>query len=83
MIELRSFVSQVTLVCDPMDFPELFVHIRSIISMTPVEMHLKSFSDKLKLTPQPLCQNTSVLSCIGDVGSKGFGHRANELLNLS
>jgi hypothetical protein len=51
--------------------------------MTPVEMYLEPFSDKLKLTPQSFSQYVSLSICIGAVGSKGFGHRANELVNLN
>jgi len=35
--------------------------MRSIVSMTPAEMHLKSFSDKLDLMPESFRQNTSLM----------------------
>ena len=35
-------------------FPELFVQIHSIVSVTPVEMQLEPFSDELEIMPESL-----------------------------
>ena len=63
-------------------FPELLVQIGSIIGMTPVEMHLKSFGDELELMPESFGQNTGMSLGIGNLNSKSFSGSADDLLNL-
>jgi hypothetical protein len=63
-------------------FPELPVQIRSTIGMTPVEMHLKLFGDKLELMPESFGQNAGVTLGVGYFDPKGFGSSVNDLLNF-
>ena len=71
-------------------FPKLFTQIRSIIGMTPVEMHLEPFGHELKLMPDPFGQHTGVSLGIGNfrakdpgkICPKGFSSGADNLLNL-
>lgn len=50
--------------------------------MTPVEMHLKSFGNKLKLVTDPLRQNTSVPFGVREISSKRVGRCSDKLLDL-
>jgi len=59
-------------------FPELLVQIGSIIGMTPVEMHLKSFGDELELMPESFGQNAGMSLDIGNLNSKSFSGSADE-----
>jgi hypothetical protein len=63
-------------------FSELLVQIRSIIGMTPVEMHLEPFGDELELMPESLGQNTGVSLGIDNFSPKSFSSGADNLLNL-
>ncbi len=54
-------------------FLKLFIQIRSIIGMTPVEMHLEPFGDQLHFMPQPFGQHTGVSLGIGNFSAKGTG----------
>jgi hypothetical protein len=63
-------------------FSELFLKIGSIIGMAPIEMHLKSFGNKLELMPESFCEDTSVTLAIGNFSPKGFGSSTDNLLNL-
>ena len=63
-------------------FPELLVQIGSIIGMTPVEMHLKSFGDELELMAESFGQNAGMSLDIGNLNSKSFSGSADDLLNL-
>jgi hypothetical protein len=71
-------------------FPELFIQIRSIIGMTPVEMHLEPFGHELEFMPEPFGQHTGMSLGIGNFSAKGpgkicpkgFSSDADYLLNL-
>ncbi len=71
-------------------FLKLFIQIRSIIGMTPVEMHLEPFGYELELMPEPFGQHTGVSLGIGNFSAKdpgkicpkGFSSSADNLLNL-
>jgi hypothetical protein len=63
-------------------FPELLVQIRSIIGMTPVEMHLEPFGNQLEFVSKSFGQNTGVTFGIGNFNSKGFSCSTDDLLNL-
>lgn len=63
-------------------FPELFFKEGSVFCMTPVEMHLESFGNKLKLVTDPLRQNTSVPFGVREISSKRVGRCSDELLDL-
>jgi hypothetical protein len=63
-------------------FSELLVQIDSIIGMTPVEMHLKPFGDKLELMPESFGQNAGVTFGVDYFDPKGFGSSVNDLLNF-
>jgi hypothetical protein len=82
MVEQRSFVAQVTLGCNHADFSELLVQIRSIINITPVEVHLKPFGNKLNLVPKLLGQNTRVVLGVGYFAPKSFGSSDDDLLSF-
>jgi hypothetical protein len=63
-------------------FPELFVQMRSIICMTPIEVHLKSLSNELKFVPKSFSKDTRVSFAVSNLSPKGFSGSANNLLNL-
>ena len=63
-------------------FPELLIQISPIVGMTPVEMHLEPFGNKLQFMSEALGQNTGVTFGIGNFNSKGFSCSADNLLNL-
>jgi hypothetical protein len=63
-------------------FSELFFQEGAVFGMTPVEMHLKSFSNKLNLVTEPLRQNTSMPFGVREISSKRFGRCSDELLDL-
>ena len=71
-------------------FLKLFIQIRSIIGMTPVEMHLEPFGHELEFMPEPFGQHTGVSLGIGNFSAKGpgqicpkgFSSGADNLLNL-
>lgn len=65
-----------------MGFPELLVQIRSIVGMTPIEMHLESSGDELELMPESFGQNTGVTLGVDYFAPKGFGSSVDDLLNL-
>lgn len=50
--------------------------------MTPIEMHLKSFGNKLEFVTEPLRQNTSMSFGICEFSPKGVGRGSDELLDL-
>ncbi len=50
--------------------------------MTPVEMHLESFSNQLEFVSKFFGQYTDVTFGIGNFNSKGFSCSADDLLNL-
>ena len=63
-------------------FPELLVQIRSIIGVTPVEMHLKPLGNELQFMPKSLGQHTGVALGIDNFSPKSFCSSADNLLNL-
>ena len=63
-------------------FSELLVQMRSIIGMTPVEMHLKPFGNQLEVVSKSFSQDAGVPFGIGNFNSKGFSCSADDLLNL-
>lgn len=63
-------------------FSELPFKEGSIFGMTPVEMHLKSFGNKLEFMPEPFRQNTGVPFGVRKFSSKGVGRCSDELLDL-
>lgn len=54
----------------------------SIFGMTLVEMHLKSFGDKLEFMTDPFRQNTSMPFGIHEFSTEGVGRCRDELLDL-
>lgn len=54
-------------------FLKLFIQIRSIIGMTPVEIHLEPSGHELKFIPEPFGQHTGVSLGIGNFSAKGPG----------
>ena len=50
--------------------------------MTLVEMHLEPFGNKLKFVPESFSQNTGVPFRIGNIRSKRFKGRTDNLLNV-
>ena len=60
----------------------MLVQIRSIIGMTPVEMHLEPFGNQLEFVSKSFGQNTGVTFGIGNFNSKGFSGSADDLLSL-
>lgn len=63
-------------------FSELLFKVGSIFGMPPVEMHLKSFGNKLKFMTEPFRQNTSMPFGVREFSLKGIGRCSNELLDL-
>jgi len=63
-------------------FSELLFKEISIFGMTPVEMHLKSFSDELEFVTEPFRQYASVPFGVHEFSSKGIGRCSHELLDL-
>jgi hypothetical protein len=63
-------------------FPELFIKMRSIICMTPMEVHLKSLSNELKFVSECFAKHTCVSFAVSNLCTKGFSGSANNLLNL-
>ena len=56
--------------------------MRSIVCMTPIEMHLKSLGDELKFMSESFTKNTCVSFAISNLSTKGFSGSTNNLLNL-
>lgn len=52
-------------------FSKLLFKERSLFGMTPVEMHLKSFGNKLKFVTEPFRQNASVPFGVRELSPKG------------
>lgn len=50
--------------------------------MTPVEMHLKSFSNKLEFVKKPFRQNTGMSSEVREFSTNGIGRCSDEVLDL-
>ena len=63
-------------------FPELLVQIRSIIGMTPVEMHLKPLSNQLEFLSKSFSQDAGMPFGIDDFCPKDFSSGSDDLLNL-
>ncbi|HWF61947.1 MAG TPA: hypothetical protein VN666_16805 [Nitrospira sp.] len=63
-------------------FSELLFKEGSIFGMAPVEMHLKSFGNKLQFVTKSFRQNTSVPLGVSDVYPEGVGRCSDELLDL-
>ena len=63
-------------------FPELLVQIRSIIGMTPAEVHLEPFGEKLEFVSKPFSQDAGVPFGIDDFSLKGFCNSVDDLSNL-
>ena len=63
-------------------FSELFFKKGSIFGMTPVEMHLKSFGNKLEFMTKPFRQHTSMPFGIGEFSPNGVCRCSDELLDL-
>lgn len=63
-------------------FSELFLKEGSILGMAPVEMHLKSFGNKVRFVREPLLQNTSMPFGVREISSKRVGRCSDELLDL-
>lgn len=61
---------------------ELFFKEGSILGMTAVEMHLKSFGNKLEFVTKPFRQNTSVPFGVRKFSSNGVGRCSDEPLDL-
>jgi len=51
--------------------------------MAPVEVHLKSFSNKLKFVPEPFRQNTRVSLRVRKLPPERVGRRSDDPLDLS
>lgn len=63
-------------------FSELPFKEGSIFGMPSVEMHLKSFSNKLEFVTESFCQHTSVPLGVSDVSPEAVGRCRDELPNL-
>lgn len=63
-------------------FPELLIQIRSIVGMTPIEMHLEPFGNQLEFVSKFFSQNAGVLFGIDDFSPKGFCSSVDDLLNV-
>lgn len=61
---------------------ELLVQIHSIIGMTPVEMHLKSFSYNLEFMLNSIDQNGGAPFDRDDFSPKGLSSSTDNLLNF-
>ena len=61
-------------------FPELLVQIRSIIGMTPVEMHLKPFCHHLEFMLNSIGQNGGAPFDRDDFSPKGLSSCTDNLL---
>jgi len=58
-------------------FPELIIHMLTVIGMTPIEVHLEAFSHKLKFVPESFSKDTCVTFRIGDIRPKRFRHNVS------
>ena len=63
-------------------FSKLLFKEGSIFRMTPVEMHLKSFGNKLEFVTEPFRQKAGVPFGVHELSPKGVGRCRDELLNL-
>jgi len=63
-------------------FSELLFKEGSLFGMTPVEMHLKSFSNKLEFVTEPFRQHASVPFGVHEFSTEGVGRCRDELLDL-
>lgn len=63
-------------------FPELIIHMLTVIGMTPIEVHLEAFRHKLKLMPESFSKNACVALRIGDIRPKRFRHNVSVPLDL-
>ena len=63
-------------------FSELLFKKESILGMTPVEMHLKSFGNKLEFVTKPFRQNTCMPFGVRELPPKSVGCCSDELLDL-
>lgn len=63
-------------------FSELLFKEGSIFGMTPVEMHLKAFGDKLEFVTEPFRQHASVPFGVHEFPTEGVGRCSDELLDL-
>jgi hypothetical protein len=63
-------------------FSELFFNEGSIFGMTPVEVHLKSFANKLEFMTKPFRQHTSMPFGISELSPNGVCRCSDELLDL-
>ena len=63
-------------------FPELLVQMRSIVGMTPVEMHLKSFCYHLEFMLNSIGQNGGASFDRDDFSPKGLSSCTDNLLNF-
>lgn len=57
-------------------FPELLFKEGLIFGMTPVEMHLKPFGNKLEFVTEPFRQNTSMPFGVREFCPNGIGLRS-------
>jgi hypothetical protein len=53
-------------------FPELIIHMPTIIGVTPIEMHLEPFGHKLKFMPESFGKDACVAFCVGNIRPKRF-----------
>jgi hypothetical protein len=64
-------------------FPELIIHMLTVIGMTPIEVHLEAFRHKLKFMPESFSKDACVALHIGDIRPKRFRHNVSVPLDLS
>ncbi len=63
-------------------FPELIIHMLTVIGMTPIKVHLEAFSHKLKFMPESFSKDTCVAFRIGDIRPKRFRDNVSMPLDL-
>ena len=64
-------------------FPELIIHMLTVIGMTPIEVHLESFRHKLKFMPESFSKDACVASRISTIRPKRFRHNVSVPLDPS
>jgi hypothetical protein len=64
-------------------FPELIIHMLTVIGMTPIEVHLEPFSHKLKFMPKSFSKDACVAFRIGDIRPKRFRRNVSVPLDPS
>ena len=63
-------------------FPELIIHMLTIIGVPPIEVHLEAFRHKLKFMPESFSKDARVAFRISDIRPKRFRRNISVTLDL-